>query len=80
VSIVIERNFFLANHGGPKGGCRRTLKKGVELPPDLVRPAGWVPRISKLMALAIRCDQLLQSRTVPDATALLASPRSASRG
>ena len=70
MSIVIERDFFLANHSGPKGGCRRTLKKGVEPVPDPVKPAGRIPRISKLMALAIRCDQLLQSRTVPDATAL----------
>jgi len=29
-----------------------------------------VPRIARLMALAIRCEHLLHSRTVPDASAL----------
>ncbi len=67
MSVVVERDFFLANQGGPRGGCRRTVNAGVEPPPA---PAGRVPRISKLMALAIRCDQLLRSGAVPDASTL----------
>jgi len=67
MSVVVERDFFLANQGGPRGGCRRTVNAGVELPPA---PAGRIPRISKLMALAIRCDQLLRSGAVPDASTL----------
>ncbi len=31
---------------------------------------GRVPRIAKLMALAIRCDQMLRSGEVPDASVL----------
>jgi hypothetical protein len=33
-------------------------------------PVGRVPRIARLMALAIRCERLLQSRAVPDTSAL----------
>lgn len=34
------------------------------------QPVGRIPRVAKLMALAIRCDQLLRSGAVPDASAL----------
>lgn len=34
------------------------------------QPAGRIPRVAKLMALAIRCDQMLRSGAVPDASAL----------
>ncbi len=70
MSITVERSFHLANRSGRRGGCRRVVQEGVEpqLPPTL----GRTPRISRLMALAIRCEQLLRSGAVPDATALAA--------
>jgi len=71
MSLVIEREFHLASLGGPRGGCRRTIRLGAE-PPPVAAPTtqGRIPRVAKLMALAIRCDQLIRSGAVPDATAL----------
>ncbi|GDY13106.1 hypothetical protein LBMAG53_19840 [Planctomycetota bacterium] len=68
MSLVIERPFFIANHSGPRGGSRRSVQVGVEPTPQ--PPAGRIPRIAKLMALAIHCDQLLKSGAVPDASTL----------
>jgi hypothetical protein len=70
MSVVVEREFHLAHAGGRRGGCRRTIRLGVEPPPAPAWTTGRVPRISKLMALAIRCDQLLRSGAVPDASTL----------
>jgi hypothetical protein len=73
MSVVVERSFHLADISGRKGGFRRSLRVGAEpsapksAPPA---PVGRVPRISRLMALAIRCEQILRSGTVPDASAL----------
>jgi hypothetical protein len=68
MSLVIERPFFIANQGGPRGGYRRSVQVGVE--PTTQPPVGRIPRIAKLMALAIHCDQLLRSGAVPDASTL----------
>ncbi len=69
MNVVVERDFFLANHGRPRGGYRWTVNVGTEPAPSLP-PAGRISRIAKLMALAIRCDQMLRSGAVPDASAL----------
>ena len=71
MSLVVEREFHLASLGGPRGGCRRTIRLGAE-PTPVAAPTtqGRIPRVAKLMALAIRCDQLIRSGAVPDATAL----------
>jgi hypothetical protein len=68
-SLVVERAFHLAAVGGQRGGRRSTMREGQE-PAVEPQPAGRIPRIAKLMALAIRCDQLLRSGAVPDASAL----------
>jgi hypothetical protein len=71
VSLTVERTFHLGSRPGRKGGYRRVVQEGPE--PEPLPPApmpGRTPRISRLMALAIRCDQLLRSGAVPDATAL----------
>lgn len=73
MSVVVERSFHLADNSGRKGGFRRSLQVGSEpstpkqAPPA---PVGRVPRISRLMALAIPCEQILRSGAVPDASAL----------
>ena len=46
---------------------KKELCDGAEKPPA---PAGVVPRISRLMALAIRFEQLVQDGVVPDYAAL----------
>lgn len=68
-SLVVERSFHIAAIGGQRGGHRNTLREGQE-PAVEPQPTGRIPRIAKLMALAIRCDQLLRSGAVPDASAL----------
>lgn len=68
-SLVVERTFHLAAVGGKRGGRRNTLCEGQESAVDH-QPSGRIPRIARLMALAIRCDRLLRSGAVPDASAL----------
>ncbi len=73
MSVVVERSFHLADISGRKGGFRRSLQMGSEpgsSRPESPAPVGRVPRISRLMALAIRCELLLRSGAVPDASAL----------
>ena len=73
MSVVVERSFHLADTGGRKGGFRRSLCVGAEPSPpksSTPEPVGRVPRIARLMALAIRCEQILRSGAVPDASAL----------
>ncbi len=72
MSVVVERSFHLADISGRKGGFRRSLRVGAEPTPPTPapQPVGRVPRIARLMALAIRCEQLLRSGAVPDASAL----------
>ena len=68
-SLVVERAFLLAAIGGQRGGRRSALREGQESAAE-PRPTGRIPRIAKIMALAIRCDQLLRSGAIPDASAL----------
>lgn len=68
-SLVVERTFHIAAIGGQRGGHRNTLREGQE-PAVEPQPTGRIPRIARLIALAIRCDQLLRSGAVPDASAL----------
>lgn len=71
MSLTVERTFHLGSRPGRKGGYRRVVREGLEPEPLPSGPVpGRTPRISRLMALAIRCDQLLRSGAVPDATAL----------
>ena len=71
MSLTIERTFHLGSQAGRTGGSRRVVRVGPEpeLPPAASAP-GRIPRIAKLMALAIRCEQLLRSGAVPDATTM----------
>ncbi len=68
-ALVIERTFHIADVGGRRGGCRRSIREGRESMEPL-QAAGRIPRVARLMALAIRCEQLLRSGAVPDASAL----------
>ncbi|MBA3707488.1 MAG: hypothetical protein H0W83_01560 [Planctomycetes bacterium] len=71
MSVVVERTFHLANLAGHRGGYRRSICRGAEpSPPSPLTVPGRVPRVAKLMALAIRCDHLIRTGAVPDATAL----------
>jgi hypothetical protein len=70
MSLTVERSFHLANVSGRRGGVRRVVREGAEPASALLVVAGRVPRIAKLMALAIRCEQMIRSGAVPDATAL----------
>lgn len=57
--ITIERKV----HFGQGRHTRRELRDGDAAPSA---PVGRVPRVSRLMALAIRLDQLIQDGTVAD--------------
>lgn len=71
MSLTVERTFHLGMQIGRKGGFRRVVREGPEPQASVDEPTpGRIPRIAKLMALAIRCDGLLRSGAVPDATAL----------
>jgi hypothetical protein len=45
---------------------RFRLKKALGCPPTIKYTTGSIPRISRLMALAIRFDQLIREGTVTD--------------
>lgn len=70
MSIVIERSFHIETASGRRGGKRHILCDGPERAPSLQRDQGRLPRISRLMALAIHCDRLLRSGKVPDAATM----------
>lgn len=57
--ITIERKV----HFGQGQRTRKELREGEATP---VAPAGRVPRVSRLMALAIRLDQLIRDGVVTD--------------
>ena len=52
-------------HFASRNRGRRELQPGPQPVPDQV-PAGRVPRVSRLMALAIRFDHLIRSRGISD--------------
>ena len=60
--MTVTREFHVArrNHG------RKQLRDGAA--PDV--PVGRVPRVARLMALAIRCDQLIRDGLVADQSEL----------
>lgn len=59
LTVTRKVNFSMRNKG------RREIKPGPQPVPDRV-PAGSVPRVSRLMALAIRFDDLIRSGTITD--------------
>jgi len=60
--IRIECNLHFKRSGR---GSRKTIRKG-KAPDPSSRPSGRVPRVARLMALAIRFDQLIQVGNVAD--------------
>jgi len=66
-AITIEREIHFHRRGQ---GSRKELRDGPE-PQRLAEP-GRVPRVARLMALAIRFDQLLRERIVASYTELAA--------
>ncbi len=71
MSLTVERTFHLGMQVGKRGGLRRVVREGPEPEKPVEIPAPCrIPRVARLMALAIRCDGLLRSGAVPDATAL----------
>ena len=59
--LTVESDFHFERRGR---GSRRVLEPGTV--PVVDRPVGRVPRITRLMALAIRFDQLIRSGDVAD--------------
>lgn len=47
-------------------GKRRAGQRVIENGPEPVRPKGRLPRITRLMALAIRCERLIQEGEISD--------------
>lgn len=60
--ITFECNLQFERRGR---GSRKTVGKG-EIQEESQRPAGRVPRIARLMALAIRFDELIRNGDVAD--------------
>jgi hypothetical protein len=59
--LTVETDFHFERRGR---GSRRVLESGTA--PVVDRPVGRVPRITRLMALAIRFDELIRSGEVAD--------------
>jgi hypothetical protein len=71
MSLIVERTFHLGVQVGKRGGLRRVVREGPEPEKVIARPPpGRIPRVARLMALAIRCDGLLRTGAISDATAL----------
>ncbi len=71
MTVSIERGFHLAIDAQRRGGYRVALRRGKAPEPEPEEePAERIPRISRLMALAIHYQGLLDSGVVPDASAL----------
>lgn len=71
-AIVIERRIHLGTVAAARHGGHRTVIRageGPNMPPPPSLPAK-VPRVARLMALAIRCQDLIRSGAVRDATEL----------
>jgi hypothetical protein len=60
-SLTVESEFHFGRRGR---GSRRVMELGVDPTPN--RPVGRVPRITRLMALAIRCDRLIREGQIAD--------------
>jgi len=59
VTVEFDVHFRRASAG------RRELRSG-EAPPKPELPVGSIPRVTRLMALALRCDELIQCGEVSD--------------
>jgi hypothetical protein len=71
MSLTVERTFHLGSEPGRRGGYRRVVRDGPEpIVPPVNELPGRISRITKLMALAIRCDQLIKSGAVAGVTAM----------
>lgn len=71
MTVSIERGFHLAIDAQRRGGYRVALRRGKAPEPEPEEePAERIPRISRLMALAIHYQGLLDSGVVPDASTL----------
>jgi hypothetical protein len=60
-SLTVESEIHFDRRGR---GSRRVMERGVDPIPN--RPVGRVPRITRLMALAIRCDRLIREGEIAD--------------
>ena len=60
-SLTVESEIHFDRRGR---GSRRVIKLGEDPTPN--RPVGRVPRITRLMALAIRCDRLIREGEITD--------------
>jgi len=54
--MIVEYNFRFRRHGR---GYRKEIVEGAEEPPQVIE-TGRIPRVTRLMALAIRFEQLLR--------------------
>lgn len=71
MTISIERGFHLAIDGQRRGGYRVAMRRGkAPEPKPEEKPAERIPRISRLMALAIHYQSLLENDVVTDASTL----------
>lgn len=60
-TLTIESDIHFSRCGR---GARKAMKLGIDSKPD--RLAGRLPRVTRLMALALRFDELLQNGEVAD--------------
>ncbi len=60
-SITVESEIHFHRR---RKGARKTIQHGTD--PEQDQPAGRIPRISRLMALAIRFDELIRDGEVSD--------------
>ena len=71
MTVSIERGFHLAIDAQRRGGYRVALRRGKAPEPEPEeKPTERIPRISRLMALAIHYQGLLDSGVVTDASTL----------
>jgi hypothetical protein len=71
MTVSIERGFHLVIAAQRRGGYRVALRRGkAPEPKPEEEPAERIPRISRLMALAIHYQGLLDSGVVQDASTL----------
>jgi hypothetical protein len=71
MSISIKRSFHLVNDRRRRGGFRVGLRRGEEpQPEEVANPRASIPRISRLMALAIHYQKILEKGVVVNASGL----------
>jgi hypothetical protein len=71
MAVSIERSFHIAKVGHRHGGYHVEMRGGEDPQPNEVQAKPErVPRISRLMALAIHCKNLLETGAVADLTTM----------